>query len=198
MKHTSEDENKTLLTVQLVRYFPFLRKHLHTNNINVACCVIECIQMHWLKMTFHLWLLLFMTPLAVAKCGSNNYYDGLSEDCQPCSVRCNSPPAICVTYCKSTACKYAINKYISMPLLMMSQSCRRIYESYMNLLPLRRWNRLKVLGDSNPSDFQHRFLAIYMTGVKRGNNHLMIFTTLYLSQPLLMKEKRTEIFVSSS
>ncbi|XP_026993321.1 tumor necrosis factor receptor superfamily member 17 isoform X2 [Tachysurus fulvidraco] len=59
--------------------------------------------MHWLKMTFHLWLLLFMTPSAVAKCGSNNYYDGLSEDCQPCSVRCNSPPAICVTYCKSTA-----------------------------------------------------------------------------------------------
>ncbi|KAK3529697.1 hypothetical protein QTP70_033669 [Hemibagrus guttatus] len=59
--------------------------------------------MHLLKMISHLWLLLFMTPVVVAKCDSNNYYDGLSDDCRPCSIRCKSPPAICVTYCKSTA-----------------------------------------------------------------------------------------------
>ncbi|XP_026770500.1 tumor necrosis factor receptor superfamily member 17 isoform X1 [Pangasianodon hypophthalmus] len=58
--------------------------------------------MHWRKMTFHLWLLLYMTPVALAKCGVNSYYDGLIEDCQPCSIRCKSPPSICVTYCKST------------------------------------------------------------------------------------------------
>ncbi|XP_053541155.1 tumor necrosis factor receptor superfamily member 17 [Ictalurus punctatus] len=41
--------------------------------------------------------------MAVAKCGNNKYFDGLIEECQPCSIRCKSPPPICVTYCKSLA-----------------------------------------------------------------------------------------------
>ncbi|KAF7705265.1 tumor necrosis factor receptor superfamily member 17 [Silurus meridionalis] len=58
--------------------------------------------MHWQKMIFHLWLLFYLTPVTVAKCEPNNYYDGLTEDCEPCSSRCKSPPSDCVTYCKSS------------------------------------------------------------------------------------------------
>lgn len=112
---------------------PFLKKYLHMTNINAACCVIKCIRIsHWRKMFFHLWLLLYMTPIAVAKCANNYYYDGLIEDCQPCSIRCKSPPSICVTYCKSPACKYGINQYFCKHMMMMCQSSRWIYDSCEN------------------------------------------------------------------
>ncbi|XP_062859873.1 uncharacterized protein LOC134321947 isoform X2 [Trichomycterus rosablanca] len=47
-------------------------------------------------------LLLNVAPIAEGKCALNFYYDGLLDDCQPCSVRCKSPPTVCATYCKPT------------------------------------------------------------------------------------------------
>ncbi|XP_066520603.1 tumor necrosis factor receptor superfamily member 17 [Hoplias malabaricus] len=38
-----------------------------------------------------------------SKCAKNYYYDGLLENCQHCSIRCNSPPTICNKYCKITS-----------------------------------------------------------------------------------------------
>uniref|UniRef100_A0A8C2EHG9 Tumor necrosis factor receptor superfamily member 17-like n=1 Tax=Cyprinus carpio TaxID=7962 RepID=A0A8C2EHG9_CYPCA len=46
-------------------------------------------------------LLLYMIIYAEGKCAKNYYYDGLLEECQPCSIRCNSPPNICKTFCTS-------------------------------------------------------------------------------------------------
>uniref|UniRef100_A0A8C1J638 BCMA TALL-1 binding domain-containing protein n=1 Tax=Cyprinus carpio TaxID=7962 RepID=A0A8C1J638_CYPCA len=42
-----------------------------------------------------------MIIYAEGKCAKNYYYDGLLEECQPCSIRCNSPPNICKTFCTS-------------------------------------------------------------------------------------------------
>ncbi|XP_068075406.2 tumor necrosis factor receptor superfamily member 17 [Danio rerio] len=46
-------------------------------------------------------LLLYMTFYVEGKCSKNHYYDGLLEECQHCSIRCNSPPNICKTFCSS-------------------------------------------------------------------------------------------------
>ncbi|XP_050979697.1 tumor necrosis factor receptor superfamily member 17 isoform X2 [Labeo rohita] len=47
-------------------------------------------------------LLLYIIIYAEGKCAKNYYYDGLLEECQHCSIRCNSPPDICKTFCTST------------------------------------------------------------------------------------------------
>ncbi|XP_058650034.1 tumor necrosis factor receptor superfamily member 17 isoform X2 [Onychostoma macrolepis] len=47
-------------------------------------------------------LLLYIIIYAEGKCAKNYYYDGLLEECQHCSIRCNSPPIICKTFCTST------------------------------------------------------------------------------------------------
>uniref|UniRef100_A0A672PXJ0 Tumor necrosis factor receptor superfamily member 17-like n=1 Tax=Sinocyclocheilus grahami TaxID=75366 RepID=A0A672PXJ0_SINGR len=39
--------------------------------------------------------------MLAGKCAKNYYYDGLLEECQHCSIRCNSPPNICKTFCTS-------------------------------------------------------------------------------------------------
>uniref|UniRef100_A0A672PXI8 Tumor necrosis factor receptor superfamily member 17-like n=1 Tax=Sinocyclocheilus grahami TaxID=75366 RepID=A0A672PXI8_SINGR len=68
-------------------------------------------------------LLLYIIIYAEGKCAKNYYYDGLLEECQHCSIRCNSPPNICKTFCTSTltiilrvirrkTCKPIINKVI--------------------------------------------------------------------------------------
>ncbi|XP_026133444.1 tumor necrosis factor receptor superfamily member 17 [Carassius auratus] len=46
-------------------------------------------------------LLLYIIIYAEGKCAKNYYYDGLLEECQHCSIRCNSPPIICKTFCTS-------------------------------------------------------------------------------------------------
>ncbi|KAK2876547.1 hypothetical protein Q8A67_020643 [Cirrhinus molitorella] len=46
-------------------------------------------------------LLLYVIIYAEGKCAKNYYYDGLLEECQHCSTRCNSPPDICKTFCTS-------------------------------------------------------------------------------------------------
>ncbi|XP_016346464.1 tumor necrosis factor receptor superfamily member 17-like [Sinocyclocheilus anshuiensis] len=46
-------------------------------------------------------LLLYIIIYAEGKCAKNYYYDGLLEECQHCSIRCNSPPNICKTFCTS-------------------------------------------------------------------------------------------------
>ncbi|XP_056326170.1 tumor necrosis factor receptor superfamily member 17 [Danio aesculapii] len=46
-------------------------------------------------------LLLYTTIYVEGKCLKNHYYDGLLEECQHCSIRCNSPPNICKTFCSS-------------------------------------------------------------------------------------------------
>ncbi|XP_050979696.1 tumor necrosis factor receptor superfamily member 17 isoform X1 [Labeo rohita] len=46
-------------------------------------------------------LLLYIIIYAEGKCAKNYYYDGLLEECQHCSIRCNSPPDICKTFCTS-------------------------------------------------------------------------------------------------
>ncbi|XP_026079094.1 tumor necrosis factor receptor superfamily member 17 [Carassius auratus] len=46
-------------------------------------------------------LLLYIIIYAEGKCAKNYYYDGLLEECQPCSIRCNSPPNICKRFCTS-------------------------------------------------------------------------------------------------
>ncbi|XP_048026833.1 tumor necrosis factor receptor superfamily member 17 isoform X2 [Megalobrama amblycephala] len=51
-------------------------------------------------MLLFIWLL-YMIIYAEGKCAKNYYYDGLLEDCQHCSIRCNSPPNICNTFCTS-------------------------------------------------------------------------------------------------
>ncbi|XP_026861887.1 tumor necrosis factor receptor superfamily member 17 [Electrophorus electricus] len=47
-----------------------------------------------------LWFLLYVTPVFESKCAQGYYYDGLLDDCQHCSRRCNSPPTVCATYCR--------------------------------------------------------------------------------------------------
>ncbi|XP_072523682.1 tumor necrosis factor receptor superfamily member 17 isoform X2 [Salminus brasiliensis] len=54
-------------------------------------------------MVLYLWLVLYITAVAEGKCQQNYYYDGLMESCQLCSGRCNSPPAICATYCRTSS-----------------------------------------------------------------------------------------------
>ncbi|KAI4904315.1 hypothetical protein NFI96_015175 [Prochilodus magdalenae] len=54
-------------------------------------------------MILYLWLLHYIITVAESKCANNYYYDGLLEDCRHCSIRCNSPPTICTTYCRSTS-----------------------------------------------------------------------------------------------
>ncbi|XP_056627139.1 tumor necrosis factor receptor superfamily member 17 [Triplophysa dalaica] len=56
-------------------------------------------------MILYAWLLLYIIFQAEGKCPKNYYYDGLLEECQPCSIRCNSPPTICRTYCTSIPAK---------------------------------------------------------------------------------------------
>ncbi|XP_056111395.1 tumor necrosis factor receptor superfamily member 17 [Rhinichthys klamathensis goyatoka] len=51
-------------------------------------------------MILFIWLL-YMIICAEGKCAKNSYYDGLLEECQHCSIRCNSPPNICKTFCTS-------------------------------------------------------------------------------------------------
>ncbi|XP_018976540.1 tumor necrosis factor receptor superfamily member 17-like [Cyprinus carpio] len=46
-------------------------------------------------------LLLYIIIYAEGKCAKNYYYDGLLEECQHCSIRCNSPPIICKIFCTS-------------------------------------------------------------------------------------------------
>ncbi|XP_073684487.1 tumor necrosis factor receptor superfamily member 17 [Garra rufa] len=46
-------------------------------------------------------LLLYIIIYAEGKCAKNYYYDGLLEECQHCSIRCNSPPTLCKTFCTS-------------------------------------------------------------------------------------------------
>ncbi|XP_067224683.1 sorting nexin-29 isoform X5 [Chanodichthys erythropterus] len=53
-------------------------------------------------MLLFIWLF-YMIIYAEGKCQKNYYYDGLLEDCQHCSIRCNSPPNICNTFCTSSA-----------------------------------------------------------------------------------------------
>ncbi|XP_041937999.1 tumor necrosis factor receptor superfamily member 17 [Alosa alosa] len=52
-------------------------------------------------MLFYLGLIVYISPLslAVKQCPVNHYYDGLSEECEPCELRCNSPPATCTASC---------------------------------------------------------------------------------------------------
>ncbi|XP_051523738.1 tumor necrosis factor receptor superfamily member 17 isoform X1 [Myxocyprinus asiaticus] len=52
-------------------------------------------------MLLYIWLLLHIVFHVEGKCAKNYYYDGLLEECQPCSIRCNSPPNICSAYCTS-------------------------------------------------------------------------------------------------
>ncbi|KAA0725268.1 hypothetical protein E1301_Tti005980 [Triplophysa tibetana] len=52
-------------------------------------------------MILYAWLLLYIIFHAEGKCPKNDYYDELLEECQPCSMRCISPPNICTTYCTS-------------------------------------------------------------------------------------------------
>ncbi|XP_043108952.1 tumor necrosis factor receptor superfamily member 17 isoform X2 [Puntigrus tetrazona] len=47
-------------------------------------------------------LLLYVIIYAEGKCAKNYYYDGLLEECQHCSIRCNSPPITCKKFCTST------------------------------------------------------------------------------------------------
>ncbi|XP_036427661.1 tumor necrosis factor receptor superfamily member 17 [Colossoma macropomum] len=54
-------------------------------------------------MILYLWLLFYITTVAESKCAKNYYYDGLLEDCRHCSIRCNSPPTICTTFCRPTS-----------------------------------------------------------------------------------------------
>ncbi|XP_043108951.1 tumor necrosis factor receptor superfamily member 17 isoform X1 [Puntigrus tetrazona] len=46
-------------------------------------------------------LLLYVIIYAEGKCAKNYYYDGLLEECQHCSIRCNSPPITCKKFCTS-------------------------------------------------------------------------------------------------
>ncbi|XP_062381860.1 tumor necrosis factor receptor superfamily member 17 [Sardina pilchardus] len=55
-------------------------------------------------MLFYLGLIVYSPlSLAVTQCPLNHYYDGLSEDCEPCELRCNSPPATCTASCTENA-----------------------------------------------------------------------------------------------
>ncbi|XP_076854710.1 tumor necrosis factor receptor superfamily member 17 [Brachyhypopomus gauderio] len=47
-----------------------------------------------------LGFVLYVTPVIESKCAQDFYYDGLLESCQHCSLRCNSPPTVCATYCR--------------------------------------------------------------------------------------------------
>ncbi|XP_031417127.1 tumor necrosis factor receptor superfamily member 17 [Clupea harengus] len=55
-------------------------------------------------MRFYLGLIVYITPLSLAnqKCAPNQYYDGLTERCEPCMFRCSSPPSVCTAYCRPT------------------------------------------------------------------------------------------------
>lgn len=83
------------------RDFPHVKIYIAVDVHKAAPGFCQCVVGLRGKMLFYLGLIAYISPLTLAdkQCAQNHYYDGLTEDCEPCKLRCSSPPAACTASC---------------------------------------------------------------------------------------------------